>query len=100
MIKSRWIIILTGLVLSVAGCASRPASTAIAPEPAPAEIRRGVEMATTDPAARLHLGMDRLARSLEPDLHGQAARLPRYIELFKHASISDRRLFAFDVKAE
>ena len=41
-----------------------------------------------------------LARRIEPDLQGQAARTKQYIEFFRQQLANDTRLFAFQVRAK
>lgn len=43
--------------------------------------------------------LERLARKVEPDLTGQTARLPHYVEAYQNAFGNDPRLFCFEVEA-
>ena len=43
--------------------------------------------------------VERLARTIEPDLAGRPERLPQYVNFFRSEIGNDFRLFAFDVKA-
>ena len=54
--------------------------------------------ATLAPPANLS-SLTRLARQIEPDLEGTAARLPQYVEFFRGQLANDNRLFVFDVAA-
>ncbi len=40
----------------------------------------------------------KLARQIEPDLHGHPERLPQYVEFFRSKLANDSRLFAFEVR--
>jgi hypothetical protein len=63
-------------------------------------IRRGIEIpATTEPSQRQEAVLEQIVRKIEPDLRGNLARLPVYIEFWKRESVRDPRLFAVDVTA-
>lgn len=64
-------------------------------------IRRGITLpATTEPSARQEAVLEQIVRKIEPDLKGDLARLPVYIEFWKRESVRDPRLFAVDVTAK
>lgn len=44
--------------------------------------------------------LTRLAKQVEPDLQGDPARLPQYVDFFKSKLANDTRLFAFSVQPE
>lgn len=52
---------------------------------------------TTLPPPAHEGSLVRLARRIEPDLHGKSERLTQYVEFFQSQVGNDRRLFAFDV---
>lgn len=63
-------------------------------------IRRGIEFPTTDPSKRQEAVLEQIVRRIEPNLKGDVARLPAYIEFWKRESVRDPRLFAVDVTAK
>src|SRR5436309_3561812 len=58
------------------------------------EIRRGIEIPTTDRAERQQAILEQIARRIEPSLVGDASRLPAYVDFFKRESVRDPRIFA------
>lgn len=46
------------------------------------------------------LPLERMAKRIEPDGVGDADRVQQYVDFFRRESVSDARLFAFDVTAE
>ena len=54
----------------------------------------------TDGAPPVPPSLRQLAQRIEPDLKGQAARLPQYIHFFRTEVGNDPRLFAFNVHAK
>ncbi len=72
---------------------------ATAPATQPGEIRRGMAM-DDPPESRYERYYERLARQIEPDLHGDPKRLDLYVRYFEREIIHDKRVFAFDVAAK
>jgi cell wall-associated NlpC family hydrolase len=67
--------------------------------PTTVEIRRGIELPTTDPADRQQAVLEQIVRRIEPDLKGDVSRLAVYVDFWKRESVRDPRLFAADVSA-
>jgi hypothetical protein len=66
----------------------------------PAEIRRGMEIPTTNRAERQEMMAQAIARKIEPSLKGDVSRLDAYVEFWRRESIRDSRLFGSDVRVE
>jgi hypothetical protein len=64
-------------------------------------LAHGVAFADeTEGAPPVPPSLKQLARRIEPDLKGDAARLPQYVHFFRTEVGNDPRLFAFDVQAK
>ncbi len=66
----------------------------------PTEIRRGMRMGGESGKSRDQLYYEQVISRVEPDLVGDADRLPVYIEYFKIALVNDLRIIPFDAEAE
>lgn len=65
----------------------------------PDEIRRGIPMRGIGGRSRAQIYNERLAARIEPSGKGDLAKAQHYVDLFKALTITDPRLFHFDVQA-
>jgi hypothetical protein len=75
-------------------------ATPVLAQTRPSEIRRGMEIPTTNRADRQEIIAQAIARKIEPSLKGDVSRLDAYVEFWRRESIHDPRVFASDVRAE
>lgn len=64
------------------------------------EIRRGIEMQSTDGRSREQRSYERIISKVEPGIQGSPDRLDLYLELYKRELINDTNLFATNLTAE
>jgi cell wall-associated NlpC family hydrolase len=80
------------IIGSLLGATTEPATR-------PEEIRRGMSM-NEPPETRYQRYYERLARQIEPELRGDPSKLDIYLKFFEREIIHDKRVIAFDLKAE